>query len=304
MSIATSTQEGIPSTKDVITSMLKENTGRSILDSGGAYGRHFEQNQKVDDFGETEPYAVNVYSDHVSLTANVFHFLNEFLEYNEKTHEMNQQFREFATSGDMKNESWLFCANEWLENNDRWVNTYNRETILSQTLQYVFLDGDMNPCDMYQTEYIFLQVHNGCDVRGGYTAPVLFKMSGYPDYWIMKMQDFHGSCQYHYHDVRPHRFNFSVGHQHPDIEYEEPNEDRSFDPENDRVYCNHCIAIIDKLNKEEVGECVDDVFNFESDQPLSVRYQELVETQHEVENTPHEKLLEMAEINFHWTPSY
>ena len=38
--------------KQVVYSMITENTGRHMLDSGGAYGRHWERNQKLslDDF--------------------------------------------------------------------------------------------------------------------------------------------------------------------------------------------------------------------------------------------------------------
>ena len=46
-------------------------------------------------------------------------------------------------------------------------NTYNGECILSQTLQYISCTID-NEC------IIILQVHGGCDVRGGYTEPRVF----------------------------------------------------------------------------------------------------------------------------------
>ena len=32
--------------KKKVIEMLQENTGRHMLDSGGAYGRHWERNQK------------------------------------------------------------------------------------------------------------------------------------------------------------------------------------------------------------------------------------------------------------------
>ena len=34
-------------TKEVIYQMLIESTGQHMLDSGGAYGRHWERNQKM-----------------------------------------------------------------------------------------------------------------------------------------------------------------------------------------------------------------------------------------------------------------
>lgn len=51
------------------------------------------------------------------------------------------------------------------------VNTYNHECSLDQTIQFTSFTVD------YQ-EYVVLQVHGGCDVRGGYTNPKLFEVSG------------------------------------------------------------------------------------------------------------------------------
>ena len=49
-------------------------------------------------------------------------------------------------------------------------NTYNYASALSQVLQgtYVSINGK---------DYILLQIHGGCDVRGGYTDAKLFRLS-------------------------------------------------------------------------------------------------------------------------------
>ena len=47
------------------------------------------------------------------------------------------------------------------------VNTYNGEDLLSQTIQYIYFSNHSNT-------YVILQIHGGCDVRGGYTAPKVF----------------------------------------------------------------------------------------------------------------------------------
>jgi hypothetical protein len=49
-------------------------------------------------------------------------------------------------------------------------NTYNGECDLTQNLQYVYL-GDTYDCDI-----IALAIHNGADVRGGYTNYRIFRM--------------------------------------------------------------------------------------------------------------------------------
>jgi hypothetical protein len=47
-------------------------------------------------------------------------------------------------------------------------NSYNEDNLLSGTVQYTCfeLDGD---------SFVLLQIHGGCDVRGGYTAPQVFR---------------------------------------------------------------------------------------------------------------------------------
>lgn len=47
------------------------------------------------------------------------------------------------------------------------VNTYNGENLVDQILQYTLFSNDSG-------EYVALQIHGGCDVRGGYTKPRVF----------------------------------------------------------------------------------------------------------------------------------
>lgn len=47
------------------------------------------------------------------------------------------------------------------------INTYNGEDALSQVLQYVLFSGEYG-------DFVVLQIHGGCDVRGGYTKPRVF----------------------------------------------------------------------------------------------------------------------------------
>ncbi len=57
-------------TEKKIAEMLKENTGRHMLDSGGAYGRHWERNQ--DKTFEDEPATIlNFEEEHIKITHNL-----------------------------------------------------------------------------------------------------------------------------------------------------------------------------------------------------------------------------------------
>jgi hypothetical protein len=161
-------------TEAAIYAMLTENTGGSILDSGGAYGRNWERNQKktVDDF-KTEPVAW-LETKYGIVTKSLYWHLVEHLDIDEP---LTAHFDKFA---DQNLEAGYYELMElWLdklgvaESNDlykgRWsFNTYNFENWLpNQTIQGAFFD-------LNGTDYLIMQVHGGCDVRGGYTKPRVF----------------------------------------------------------------------------------------------------------------------------------
>jgi hypothetical protein len=49
-------------------------------------------------------------------------------------------------------------------------NTYNGENLLSQVLQYLYFEFGGE-------SHVLLQIHGGCDVRGGYTKPRAFTLN-------------------------------------------------------------------------------------------------------------------------------
>ncbi len=193
-------------TKSVLKSMLTENTGRHLLDSGGAYGRAFEKNQGVEDWDkrpafnlEWSIYEAGQYSKKdegdlemsVMASIDLYHWLLDRLEY---APEMDAAFNEFCDKPENEREHYLGLAEAFgesrnLEPHDRQftVNTYNGEDALSQIIQYtVFKDHED---DEY---YCILSIHGGCDVRGGYTKPRLFHM--YEPYDLMDNAQFDLVC--------------------------------------------------------------------------------------------------------------
>ena len=180
-------------TKDVIAAMLTENTGAHFLDSGGHYGRHWERNQGRD--FEAEPYAtieVGTFKaqgdDQRQLelwpVVSAYHWLTERLDY-----AADWQARFDAFAADRDDTHWLEDMEAFAESlGADWqcVNTYNDECALSQTLQFIVVnpEGDCEALD--GDTIVMLQIHGGCDMRGGYTAPKLFRGGGYDDdYGIM-----------------------------------------------------------------------------------------------------------------------
>ena len=169
-------------TKETIYSMLIENTGTHMLDSGGANGRGWQRNQKktIEDFEneQDEVYQLDAKYKEIYRTVSVFHYLTNNLEVDnicEHFNNLQNAFDNWDADADVYGVS--FQAFEYLQNNfdievQRTWNTYNGESDLSQILQGANIT-------INDEEYILIQIHNGADARGGYTDAKLFKLEGY-----------------------------------------------------------------------------------------------------------------------------
>ena len=182
-----------------IIRMLTENTGCDILDSGGAYGRAWERNRHIpmDEWDKRDACHVTVYGHgrdgEVTISYDVYRYLTLFLDITDESERLNAILKNIVeTSG---NRSYLQDMEEFLERDEvdidgyacgGIVNTYNYDNIISQVLQYGIFEVDGEP-------YIILQIHGGCDVRGGYTVPQIFSLN-HPDYFSMAQTDIMAYC--------------------------------------------------------------------------------------------------------------
>lgn len=185
-------------TRDVLAEMLTENTGTNMLDSGGAYGRHWEANQKAAGdnpraYFDARPESTLeiTASDRqsgwkliarIDITHDIYHWLAEVVEYDA---EMDKRFQEFAELEANKDRGWLDLMSEFpylacdspkgfYGDNEPFGPelSYNNEDLLSQAIQYIYwADPDTD------IEYVLLQIHGGCDMRDGYTRPRAFRTS-------------------------------------------------------------------------------------------------------------------------------
>lgn len=198
---------------EVIKSQLVEDTGAHLLDSGGAYGRHHEENR------DNPPWEQPRFDVSESfVTENVFHYMDRVLERDRDCVALEAALYAFGHSDDQKRKPWLRTAEDFAESvlagelhraalralgvsdevaeavlkvqsdlqrdtpgrspdtrKPMTYNTYNGEWgSLSQVLQGVNFGGPY-------AEYVALQVHGGADVRGGYTAPRVYRTW---DCWI------------------------------------------------------------------------------------------------------------------------
>jgi len=178
-----------------IAEMLTEDTGRNVLDSGGASGRGWQQNQGRD-FKKEDATIIelNEDSDEVIVYFNLFHYLTTYLELDSNCKKLQKRFDKYARSPEQEDEPWLVTMEEFGEmvNEDPSMyeyigagNTYNYDNLLSGVIQYVsfFYEGEL---------YMLLQTHNGADVRGGYSKPRVFKIAE-ADYFLMAQTNLHAS---------------------------------------------------------------------------------------------------------------
>lgn len=174
-------------TQREIYAMLIENTGKHMLDSGSAYGRHWQRNQSktIEDFYNEPEQKITYDSRYKGFEriVSVFHYLSEL-----DIDELCEKFNDINRDADNWEGNFYGVSKEAQEYLDSlchdygheiyydiygkdWstFNTYNGDSDLSQTLQGSWIKID-------DEQYLILQIHGGCDVRGGYTNARLFKI--------------------------------------------------------------------------------------------------------------------------------
>jgi hypothetical protein len=183
-------------TERILHEMLIENTGAHFLDSGGIYGRHWERNRKIKDFRKLPIIKIENDIDGPYISINIFHFLNTFLERDNVSEFLEEYFYKLANSEEWKDLSWLGCIEEFADVLKELgykvynvFNSYNWENLLSQGIQGMIFENE-------NSRYIILQIHNGCDIRGGYTAPRIFKLNEDDDgLFFLAMSEIGATCK-------------------------------------------------------------------------------------------------------------
>tara|TARA_R110000822_G_scaffold62325_1_gene153652 strand:+ start:213 stop:926 length:714 start_codon:yes stop_codon:yes gene_type:complete len=202
--MATKTQTQTTSNvKDLIFSMLTENTGTHMCDSGGDNGRMWQRNAHkcVADF-EAEPQELYQYDpkyNEIYRTVSVFHYLTNNLEVDSLAFEFNERNTkpkdwDAEYNGDVSIygvgwSAWDYLTEFYEVEVSRSWNTYNGESDLSQILQGANLT-------INEEHYILVQIHGGADARGGYTDAKLFKCGDYMDGMIHEyLREYTDSCE-------------------------------------------------------------------------------------------------------------
>ena len=158
---------------EILSSKLKEKVPHSMLDSGDYYGRHYQENQERD-FRSEDSLHVEVFGDQAIFHYNLYHFLVNFLKVDEESEQLQKKLEIYMSESDDSH----FAAMKTFGENEGYDtytgNTYNGENILSQGFQhttYCTAGSD----SIYGVEFVAIMIHGGCDIRGGYTSPYIFK---------------------------------------------------------------------------------------------------------------------------------
>jgi hypothetical protein len=159
-------------------------TGASILDSGSAYGRHWQQPPIAPD---TLPVTLEAYvsshDDSVDITATISlaHWLDAGFTVDD---DLTKAFEEFNLA-DESRDDWFTAGRKFMESRGYYQhardNVYNSENDLSQVFVWeVWIQKEDESDWVYADDAICaIYTHTGCDVRGGYGKPLFVKSENY-----------------------------------------------------------------------------------------------------------------------------
>jgi hypothetical protein len=163
--------------KQKLIKMFTESTGEHFLDSGDHLGRHWQINQAVPfkEWGTKPDVEYEVESEYpvqLFFTVELFNFFWEMFaeidsEVNTLQEILDNMWKHYLEIG------YFEARNQFLkrysDGSYQVVNTYNEESLTTQTFEYAFIDEDK----------VIIMLHNGADARGGYTAPRIFKFANF-----------------------------------------------------------------------------------------------------------------------------
>jgi len=170
-----------PETMKAVAGMLTENTGKSVMGCEYVYGAQYEQHKdkSPEDFSKEPLVQYEFLSEgSILVSVNIFHFLcsnyihspemnNLFKNYVENIDEPSPFYKEEVE--DFTDFIQTDCNKNVKDFYGGWENTYNYDNNLSQDYMFAgyIIDGIL---------YEVIMTHNGCDIRGGYSYPVWFRV--------------------------------------------------------------------------------------------------------------------------------
>jgi hypothetical protein len=172
---------------ETIAKAFRYNSGKSLMDSGDYYGRHYEKPP----LEEKAPIVtIDVWKTEVSPTIETARFL---AENSEVDFELQERFEEWAALEENSDMSWFEAGETFATEVLGLVqlvrdNTYNNENDLSQDYVWeVYSESDKGDWIYDDDAIMVCYAHTGCDVRGGYSYPLFLNTPTYR--YLMKAMD-------------------------------------------------------------------------------------------------------------------
>lgn len=161
---------------EIIAKAFRHNTGKSFLDSGDHYGRHYEK-PPID---PSDPIAtLDVWGNDVCGSMETAAYLNARCNVDR---EIQDRFDEWVALEENSEMNW-FEAGETFATEVLGLtqfaqdNTYNSENDLTQNYVWEVYgeEGDKDDWLYNDDALMVVYAHTGCDVRGGYAYPLFLR---------------------------------------------------------------------------------------------------------------------------------
>ena len=215
--------------QQLIYKLLTTSTGSALMDSGWAYGRHWQRNQErnIKSFIDEQPVSIwlteyryegdkptekftryniecSIYhndprddrtpSIEYEYSISIFHWLDRYFDLtNSENDPFVNKFNRLrkGTHAYIEDRQDEYLESIWYE---KWDvhNSYNGDSNLSQVYTLTPVYPIWQPPEFYYQEYYLLSIHQGCDVRGGYTNDIMVKI----DTDDFPREDVYGSISY------------------------------------------------------------------------------------------------------------
>lgn len=164
-------------TKLTWNQVVRQNTGSHPMDSGGENGRHYQQPLP------TKAITLSSYERdgkivEVSGVLSLSHFLDATTKIDQKLTKWLR--KESSTS--LSEYAELLADHLGMKVVSKADNTYNHENDLSQNFQYILVGSGDDWHDDLDSCLAIICTHNGADIRGGYSDPVVCRISDKDDY--------------------------------------------------------------------------------------------------------------------------
>lgn len=168
---------------ETIAKAFRHNSGKSFLDSGDYYGRHYEKPAISD---KQPMVTIDTWrNSEVTATIETALFLAETCDVD---FDIQEQFEAWAALEENSKLSWFEAGEQFATevlglSQIARDNTYNGENDLSQNYVWeVYGDGGCSDWIYDDEALMVVYAHTGCDVRGGYAYPLFLRHGG--DYAI------------------------------------------------------------------------------------------------------------------------